>query len=190
MKGSDRNRIILLLAVVAANIGLDQISKIIIRNKVEFNEHIQLIGDYFIMTKVENTGAFLSLGSDFPDFIRIILLLVLPALVMIGGLAYILLKKNVGQTIGIPVAFLIGGGIGNLIDRILYGSVTDFLHIDLGGWARTGIFNVADMSIMFGMGLLLLKFVKDKNNKKEEETLPETESEAPETTPLTDSEEK
>jgi len=49
----------------------------------------------------------------------------------------------------------VGGGIGNMFDRYLYGSVTDFLHIDLG-WLRTGVFNMADVSVMVGTALILL----------------------------------
>jgi signal peptidase II len=53
------------------------------------------------------------------------------------------------------MCFLIGGGIGNIYDRIKFGSVTDFLHIDFILF-RTGIFNLADVSIMIGIGILLL----------------------------------
>ena len=52
--------------------------------------------------------------------------------------------------------FIIGGGIANVFDRIVYGSVTDFFHIDLGGGIRTGIFNVADMSVTSGMIMLVI----------------------------------
>ncbi|MDO8994488.1 MAG: signal peptidase II, partial [Daejeonella sp.] len=50
--------------------------------------------------------------------------------------------------------FVIGGGTGNLYDRIVHGSVTDFLHLDLGLF-QTGIFNLADVSIMIGMFIIL-----------------------------------
>ena len=59
---------------------------------------------------------------------------------------------------------IVGGGIANVYDRIVYGSVTDFFHIDLGGVFRTGIFNFADMSVMLGLGLLL--FASFKNGKQ------------------------
>ncbi|HNQ27919.1 MAG TPA: signal peptidase II, partial [Aquaticitalea sp.] len=60
------------------------------------------------------------------------------------------------ETIGGIIGGIIGGGIANVYDRIVYGSVTDFFHIDLGGVFKTGIFNVADMSVSFGMILLLV----------------------------------
>lgn len=168
MKNNSVLRIALLLGLVVANIGCDQISKIKIRKEVEYGEHIQLIGDYFVMTKVENTGAFLSAGSDLPPVLRDILLIYLPIVVMLLVLGYILTqqKSNLWSLIG--MAFVLGGGIGNLIDRVLYGSVTDFLHIDLG-IARTGVFNAADMSIMIGLGLVLISSFK-KDPAKEEES--------------------
>ena len=52
------------------------------------------------------------------------------------------------------VILIVGGGIGNLYDRIAYGSVTDFMHIKFGV-LQTGVFNVADMSIMAGMFIIL-----------------------------------
>lgn len=168
MKNNTVLRIALLLGLVIANIGCDQISKIKIRKEVEYGEHIQLIGDYFVMTKVENTGAFLSAGSDLPPVLRDILLIYLPIVVMLLVLGYILTqqKSNLWSLIG--MAFVLGGGVGNLIDRILYGSVTDFLHIDLGGFARTGVFNAADMSIMIGLGLVLVSSFKKEPVKEEE----------------------
>jgi signal peptidase II len=62
-------------------------------------------------------------------------------------------RENIYFIIGI--SFIIGGGIGNIFDRIVHGSVTDFLHIDMGIF-KTGIFNLADVSIMFGTACILV----------------------------------
>lgn len=154
-------RIVLLLAMVALNIGCDQVSKSIIRNKVDYNESINIIKDHFIITKVENTGAFLSAGNNLPDTVRFILLSILPIIVLGYALFYLLYKINLPRAIQVGMCFLIGGGIGNVYDRIIYGSVTDFLHIDFGLF-RTGIFNLADVSIMIGIGILLINSFKQK----------------------------
>ena len=66
----------------------------------------------------------------------------------------------------IGICFLIGGGIGNIYDRIVYGSVTDFLHMDFVLF-KTGIFNMADVSIMTGIGLLLLQTLLAKKEEKQ-----------------------
>lgn len=147
--------IILLLVMVALNVGCDQVSKIIARDNIDYNETISVIKNRLILTKVENTGAFLSAGNDLPVAIRFIILSILPVIVLGYGLYYLLFKRDLPKIMQIGLCFLIGGGIGNIFDRLMYGSVTDFLHIDFGLF-RTGIFNLADVSIMTGIGILLI----------------------------------
>ncbi len=142
-------RNLLIISVLLANVGCDQISKNIARNQIASGEQISVIPDYFTLTLVENTGAFLSLGGNLPDLIRIPLLMIIPTLVIIGCLGYILKKKSIGYHHSLPIACIIGGGFGNLYDRILHGSVTDFLHLNFQ-FFQTGIFNLADVSIMAG----------------------------------------
>lgn len=154
-------RLFLVLLIVALNTGCDQVSKIIVREKVNYNEQISIIKNHFILTKVENTGAFLSAGNDLPYVIRLLLLSVLPIIVLGLGLYYLIVKTNLPKIMQIGMCFLIGGGIGNIIDRLLYGSVTDFLHIDFGLF-RTGIFNLADVSIMIGICILIINSINQK----------------------------
>ncbi|TKC12178.1 signal peptidase II [Pedobacter polaris] len=162
MKNRKNLRFILLLIMVALNIGCDQVSKIIVRDKIGYDEQINIIKNHFILTKVENTGAFLSAGNDLPEAVRFILLSILPVFVLGYGLFYLLFKNDLPKIMQIGLCFLIGGGIGNVIDRLLYGSVTDFLHMDFGLF-RTGIFNLADVSIMIGISILIIHSVKQKN---------------------------
>ena len=136
------------------NLAFDQISKIIVRNEVSNYEIIKLFGNWFTLTKVENIGAFLSAGSALPDLIRIILLSVFPIIFLAYGLYMVLVKRNMSNLQIVGWCFVIGGGSGNLFDRIVHGSVTDFLHLDLGLF-QTGIFNLADVSIMIGMFIIL-----------------------------------
>lgn len=147
---------IAVLLVLVANIGCDQISKNIVRQKVDYYENISLISSYFTLTKVENTGAFLSVGSALPETLKFILLSGIPVLALAFGVGYMFLQKNISKMSMLALSFAIGGGIGNIYDRIVHGSVTDFLHINLGV-VQTGIFNMADVSIMVGMGLFLLQ---------------------------------
>jgi signal peptidase II len=82
---------------------------------------------------------------------------------MILGLVYLFLKPVSGNML-IGLCFVIGGGVGNLFDRILYGSVTDFLYLKFGIF-QTGIFNMADVSIMAGMSIILLQFFLKRDYK-------------------------
>ena len=155
-----------LLIIVALNLGCDQFSKVIARKNIEPYEQITIIKDRFILTKVENTGAFLSAGSNLPDFVRIAVLTVLPILVLGYGLWFLYSNKHLPRLMQIGICFLVGGGIGNIYDRIVYGSVTDFLFMDFVLF-RTGIFNLADVSIMIGIGLLLLQNIMAAKAKQQ-----------------------
>src|SRR5690606_29740791 len=155
-----------IILLIVANIAIDQISKVIVRAKIATNEVIELIGDTFIMTKVENSGAFLGMGSELSPTLKWILLLILPVIVLGGVMYYIITNKTLDRLSLIAFCCIVGGGIANVFDRFMYGSVTDFFHIDLGGVFRTGIFNVADMSVSFGMILLIIASFKQKKLEK------------------------
>ncbi|MEM6964769.1 MAG: signal peptidase II [Bacteroidota bacterium] len=162
-------RILLVLALVFANVGCDQISKKMARTSIPQGQPpIPIIDDYFVLMNVENEGAFLSLGHDFSPLLKNILLLGLPILMLVGALLYLFFQKDLSKIALIGWSFFIGGGIGNMFDRIKYGSVTDFLFIDLGGIFRTGVFNMADVSIMVGMGFLILFYIQDSRKSMKE----------------------
>lgn len=156
-----------ILGLITINIALDQISKFVVRAYVTPYKTTELIGDKFILTNVENSGAFLSLGSNLNPTLKSIFLLILPIAVLGYITYYILTHKAIDKYSIFGFSCIIGGGIANVYDRIMYGSVTDFFHIDLGSIFKTGIFNVADMSVMLGMGLLLYSnFITNKKAKQ------------------------
>jgi signal peptidase II len=160
MIGENRNISISILITVS--IVLDQLSKVLIRKNIDQYSEIKLIGEYFILTNVENSGAFLGMGSDFSPFIKTIFLLILPIIILVCIMIYVYRDKEIDKISLIGFCFIIGGGIANIYDRIMYGSVTDFLFIDLGGIFKTGIFNIADLSVTTGMILILLMSFKNK----------------------------
>ena len=164
-------RIVLVFTLIILNIGCDQVSKNMVRNQVEFRSTTEIIGDTFILTNVENAGAFLGMGSDLNPIVKTIFLLILPIVVLLLVLHYLLTKKEIDNLTVVGLSFIIGGGIGNMYDRILYGQVTDFFHIDFGGVFKTGIFNMADVSVMVGMGLILLAGFVNRKKKTTEETV-------------------
>ena len=151
-----------IISLVVLNIILDQLSKFWIRGNVAPYNDINIIADYFIITNVENSGAFLGLGSDFSPVIKSILLLALPVGVLVTVLVYVFKDKSIDKLSLIGYSSIIGGGIGNIYDRFLYGSVTDFLFIHLGGVFKTGIFNIADLSVTTGIILIIWASFKNK----------------------------
>ncbi len=148
-------RTLFILVMLSANIGCDQVSKHIVRQKID-DQQIILVNAHLILTKVENTGAFLSAGSSLPQPIKIILLTILPLIVLALALFYLLTERRLSILTMIGICFVIGGGIGNIYDRIIYNSVTDFLHINFG-FFETGIFNMADVSVMTGVAIILME---------------------------------
>jgi signal peptidase II len=149
-------RTLLILVVLVSNIGCDQISKSIVRQKIGFNEHIGFLNNYVTMTRVENTGAMLSAGSSLSQPLKLVLLILLPIVILAILLIYVLAKKNLSNVLVLAICFIVGGGVGNIYDRFTYGSVTDFLHINFGIF-QTGVFNLADVSIMTGVLLACLE---------------------------------
>lgn len=156
-------RYTLFLVLITANIGCDQISKSLIREHLDYHQQISFADDHFLLTKVENSGAFLSLGDELNPLSKVLILNLFPALAMLA-LLFWLFKGNLDKSMALGVCCIIGGGIGNIIDRVAYGSVTDFLYIHYGIF-RTGIFNFADVSITFGaLFIIALQIWKGRRN--------------------------
>lgn len=168
MKLSKRSIFIIIL--IGANIAVDQISKIWVRLNVATNSETELLGQTFILTNVENSGAFLGMGSDLHPTIKIIVLLILPVIVLGIVLRHILIDKTLDRWSLIGFCCIIGGGIANVYDRFLYGSVTDFFHIDLGGVFKTGIFNIADMSVTGGLIMIVISSLFHRKKQKAEKS--------------------
>ncbi|MFD2822134.1 signal peptidase II [Lacinutrix iliipiscaria] len=148
--------------LIILNIVLDQVSKVWVRASVAPGTKTEIIGDYFTLHNVENSGAFLGMGSDLDPTLRLIFLLIIPTGVMAYVLFYIFKNKELDKLSLIGFCCILGGGMANIYDRFMYGEVTDFFHIDFGGVFKTGIFNVADMSVMLGLGLLIISNFKKK----------------------------
>lgn len=129
---------------------VDQITKILVVNSLVPGENIEIIKNIFSIIYTNNTGAAFSilLGK------RIFLIVV--AVLIIGVLLYYIKRNKIEKKIDIiALSFVIGGSIGNLIDRIVRGYVIDFISIKLGNY-NFPIFNVADILIVIGVFLLLL----------------------------------
>jgi len=160
---SQKKRNLLITIIVLLSIASDQISKIWVRNNFESYTETSIIGDVFTLIKVENSGAFLGMGSELSETFRILLLIVLPIIVLVSITVYTYIEKTLDKNSIIGFSLIIGGGIANIFDRIVYGSVTDFLYLNFGGIFKTGIFNVADLSVTAGMILILISSFKNKN---------------------------
>jgi signal peptidase II len=152
---------ILIPFLILFNVGCDQLTKNAVRHQVSYGEHISVIKDHFTIVKVENSGAFLSSGESLPSTIKFIFLNLLPLMVMGYGLYFLMTNRSLDRLLVIGITSIIGGGLGNLYDRMVYGSVTDFMHMDFVIF-QTGVFNVADLSISLGLLLILFSIYYKK----------------------------
>lgn len=122
---------------------LDQVSKTLIRLFLPTNKSTTIIPHTLWLTHVQNTGASFSLFNNHNT------ILIFVALIVLGMMIYLydLFKSGVER---LCFSLLLAGIIGNLFDRIIFGSVTDFL--DLGWWP---VFNIADSAMVIGVLLLV-----------------------------------
>lgn len=156
-------RTLTIVTILILNVGCDQISKNLVRKRIRDNEKISLMNNYLTLTKIENEGAFFCVGHALPQPIKLLLLTILPMVSL--GLAsyYLLTKRNLTNMTIAGICFIVGGGAGNVYDRLVHGSVTDFLHIDFVIF-QTAIFNMADVSIMIGISAVLFDAFRVRAN--------------------------
>jgi signal peptidase II len=158
----ERRKYIIFGVLAALTIGLDQWSKIAARQALIPLGYAgrKVIDGYFTLRYSQNTGVAFGMLQNLPGG-RIIL-----AVIALGALALVLyyLHKTEGGHLRMQVALgLVGGGaIGNLIDRILHGGVTDFLVFNLGFWPFNPwpAFNVADAALVVGVFLMALDMAR------------------------------
>lgn len=167
------------LVVAALVVILDQITKMIVVENIPQGSVIEVIEDVFNLTYIENTGAAFGMLSGHRWIFMVISVVAIIAICF-----YLWKEKPRSYMIKLPLAFILGGGIGNMIDRTFRGSVVDFIDADFvqypqvsfsGGFSITledfPIFNVADCFITVGCAALVcyLVFVElraELKNKK------------------------
>ena len=150
-------RFIVVMVTLCCCVGCDQVSKSAARAMLTSGVTESLFADSLRLQLVQNPGAFLSLGDSLSEQLRFTLFTAAAAVLLIGLLCVSLFARRLRPARFIPLALIAGGGISNLIDRLVFdGRVTDFLNVGVGSF-RTGIFNVADMAILAGALLLILR---------------------------------
>ncbi|MGH9422694.1 MAG: signal peptidase II, partial [Thermoanaerobaculia bacterium] len=154
-----------LAAIILVTIALDQQTKMMARASL-MNAIPHRYAGVLTLLYTENPGAFLSLGENLPPNVRHV---VFDGLVSIGLLvaAFVLFTARMQPgSDDIAIAFIIGGGVGNLIDRFrLGGRVTDFIFLAAGP-VHTGVFNIADMAITGGVLWLALSWLLTSLRRK------------------------
>lgn len=137
---------------------IDQISKLLVVKLIDINNGIELIKNFFYLTYTHNTGAAFSILTGKRIF------LILIAVIILGVIFNYLIKNKVeGKLDRLAFSLIIGGSLGNLIDRIIKGYVVDFIDVKIFGY-NFPIFNLADTFIVIGVFLLLIITITRKED--------------------------
>ncbi len=160
------------LGILSLVVVLDQLTKILARKFLPYGESIPLwqetLGETFRLSHVSNDGAAFSFSPFSPLGNRIFFISV--SIFALCLIAYLLIRTANRFQVFI-YGLIMGGALGNLIDRILYGRVTDFIDVNFPDFImeRWPVFNIADSAIVIAMILLITELIiqKDPNTRKD-----------------------
>lgn len=148
-------KFVLSLLLLVTSIGCDQVSKRLAKAQLYGEPTRRYLGDTFRLSYIENRGAFLGLGADWPDGVRFVVFTLLSSVVVFVALGWLVsrLTKEHERLPWLPLmggTLMLAGGVGNVWDRATRdGAVIDFMNLGVGT-LRTGIFNLADVHIVLG----------------------------------------
>ena len=135
---------------------VDFFSKYMVSKLMTVNETINLIDNFFRITYVKNTGAAFSIFSN-----NTILVIIISVVIIGFLLFYIYKNKGNNKLENVSYAFILGGAISTLIDRLVYGYVIDFLDFEILSYDAP-IFNLADTFIVIGVILFLINTLRSR----------------------------
>ncbi|MGA2526851.1 MAG: signal peptidase II [Smithellaceae bacterium] len=149
-----RKNIVLFIFGAIAVIVLDQITKAVIREKLFMYGSYKVIDGFFSLVYVMNPGAAFGFLAGAPEIFRYLFFISITVLAILLIIYYILKSKAQDVLIVISLTLIFGGAVGNLIDRIRFGAVVDFLDFYIGTW-HWPAFNAADSAISIGAVLMI-----------------------------------
>jgi len=173
-----------LLPVFLAALVIDQLTKTWIVARFSYGEQLVLIPDFFNLTHVRNPGGAFSFLATMSADLRQSFFLGTGALAVVLLLAFFRRLEPGEWLSAAAIGAVLGGAIGNLTDRVVYGEVIDFLDFRLLGGYVWPTFNMADTWIVVGVGVLMLEmFLEPESESEPPAPDPELRSESPEPTP-------
>ena len=164
-------RILITFVVVLSCLGCDQATKRIAQQRLVPSAPVTLVSNILHLEYTENSGAMMGVGSDLSADARFWLFEIFAGGALFAIMAFTIFGKSLDLTAILSLSLLLGGGLGNLVDRLFKGGiVVDFMIVTLGP-LKTAIFNFADLSILSGVLLLLFSrispFLRSARNQHE-----------------------
>ena len=129
----------------------------IVQNTVAEGKDVktEILGNYIILFYTKNRGGFLSIGGEVSNILWTIFFIIIP-IILLSAISIYIIKNKLNQPIFLILwTLVLSGGLGNIIDRIFQGKVIDFINVGIGS-LRTGIFNFADLYIVFLLIIFIL----------------------------------
>lgn len=158
-----KRKYLILLSVQGLIIALDQLTKFLIVQSFHLGQSMPVIPSFFNLTLVRNSGAAFGFLSDMNNPMREPFFLVVPGLTL-AAIFYIFTKMTDRQIFSIyGLSLIMGGAIGNIVDRIRIGTVIDFLDFHWKEAYHFPAFNIADSAITIGAMLLIVSMVLEKD---------------------------
>ena len=146
-----------ILLIIISIFLLDRFTKVLVINNLTLGESLSVIDGFFNITYVNNHGAAFGIMDGKVIFIVIVSVLIFAYLI------YEIRKDSHSKLITTSISFVIGGLLGNLFDRVVYGHVIDFFDFNFFGY-DFAIFNVGDAFIVIGTVLLAIGFLLEERN--------------------------
>ena len=141
---------------------IDQGTKYLIATGLTIGEQIPVIGNFFLITSHRNRGAAFSILQDQRWFF-----VTVTAVVVVGIIWYLIkIKKQRNKLLPTALSLVLGGAVGNFLDRVGSGEVVDFLQFNFGSYTFP-IFNVADSCIVIGVALIILDSLLEMRREKQ-----------------------
>ena len=155
-------RLSLMAGIAGGCAGCDQATKEFAARALSASGPLSALGDSISLEYVENAGGFLSVGASLEAGIRDLLFLGVAPVILLLSVVLVFRGRRVTLLDAAGMALVLGGALGNLIDRVRFGFVRDFATVGFGP-VRTGVFNLADVVLLLGVALLIAGMLGDRH---------------------------
>lgn len=168
-------KILIMLSLTVVSVALDQVTKIWAIDNLRGEPTRYYLGGIFQLMYATNEGAFGSMGSNWPDEVRFWALTVAPIIFLIFFAVHIIISPQYSRYELIAFSLIVGGGVGNLIDRARFQYVVDFMYMGVGK-IGTNIFNIADFIIVIGFTMIALQWIKSGRSAAKDKAQPQADA--------------
>jgi len=154
------------LIAFAVSLPLDLATKILVDRHLTYADRVPVIEGFFYLTHVRNPGAAFGLFADGDPTFRLGFFIIVSLVAILIILSFFRQLAPGDRLSALALGLILGGAIGNLLDRILRGEVVDFLHFKLWRGYSWPDFNLADSFIVVGVGILILELLASEGEDR------------------------